>query len=278
MAIKSKSPVPRRSKSASNLQARNSKSKPIQSAISDPSKIVERNFEIIRRKRRKILTRLAMVALFLSVCVGIVYLIFFSPVFALKSDKVELLGSSKYIKVEQVEEVIADYVDTPITRLNLAHIQNRLGNITGISEVEIAHNFPDGLKITITPSVPIAYEKVGESFRLFDDQAAILGVQTQTPDKLMLIKLDKNSSVPLRGMAINLLKNIPDELKSIAESIEVKSNVELILNLPEGYQIFFGDDTDLNAKILVAQRIYEQLGKETKKIIDVSSSTSPVLR
>ncbi|MDR2538888.1 MAG: cell division protein FtsQ/DivIB [Bifidobacteriaceae bacterium] len=236
------------------------------------------NFELIRRKHRKILVRLFMAVLFLAVLAFVQYIIFFSSVFALAKDKVHISGTSPYIKQAQLDEIIDQYVGTPTTRINLNVMQIQLNTITGVSGVIVAHNWPKGLNITLTPSEPIAYTVVDDSFQLFDVSAEVLGTETQAPKNLMKIQLDKNHSVASRKAGINLLNALTPFFLEKTTEIKAESNVTLTVVLDDDRQIFLGDDTDLDKKIAVAERIYRQSEDEKKKIIDVSSATSPVLR
>jgi cell division protein FtsQ len=238
----------------------------------------QHRFELIKRKHRKIVVKTVLIVLLTMLLALGQYLVFFSPIFALDSDAISITGTSKYLKVEQIENEVNKWTGVPLPRLNVGKLTQSLESITGVLSAVVARNWPRGVHITIIPATPIAYRQIDQQYQFYDANGNLLGTAGEVIEGLTRIEVGSTQSSKIIQSVINLRNALDDFYLERLQYIGAETNVTLTLYLDEGYQVFLGDDSQLAKKLALGRKILEQIPDKSQKIVDVSSPVSPVLR
>jgi cell division protein FtsQ len=238
----------------------------------------QHRFELIKRKHRKTMAKTALIVSLIVLSALVQYLVFFSPIFALDANAISITGTSKYFKIEQIENEANKWIGTPLPRLNVDKFTQSLESINGVLSAVVARNWPRGVHITIIGSTPIAYREIDQQYLLYDANANLLGTSQELIEGLTKIEIGSTQSTPIIQAVINLRNVLDDFYLERLEYIGAETNVTVTLYLTEGYQVFLGDDSQLDKKLAIARKILEQTAQKSQKIVDVSSPISPVLR
>ena len=116
--------------------------------------------------------------------VGVVWLVFFSTVLAVKG--VEIEGTS-LLTTDEVRSVAAVPSDEPLARVDLAAIEGRLRALAPVRSVDATREWPDRILISIDERVEVAVVEVGSGFKGIDQEGVLFRDFPKRPRDLPLI-------------------------------------------------------------------------------------------
>jgi len=235
----------------------------------------QRFAERARLRRRLLIRKYAIFGLFvLGVLVG-VWSVFFSNIFDLKADEVQIVGTSEFVSEQAVRSVITPHAGTPLARLDLDEIGAEISQVRGVSSAIVRREWPNGLRVSLAERTPVAAVKSGEEFVLLDVDGVRVGVSEQEPDDLAIAQVPlttgRESSL---AAVLTVLDEIPQELRSEIVDIGAETRDTVYFTLQDGERVEWGssDDSALKATVL------EVLRSQEAKIYDVSAPSLPVTR
>lgn len=235
---------------------------------------VERIEERLRARKRLTSVHIASaVGAVLCVLVG-VWVVFFSALFALSGEKIQVVTSEPSVPAEEVHARVAPYIGTPLTRLSSAAVEESIEGIPQVKEATVVKHWPNGVEVTYTLRTPVLVTQVEGALLTLDEDGVELSRVEQRPVDLPLVLFP--DGVPSReqnasgvGAAWNALT---EDMRSRVESLTV-ANHQLTIALEGGRQVRWGTLTDHELKARVLQVLVTQ---REAKMYDVSSPTSPV--
>lgn len=238
------------------------------------SATVERIDERIRARRYGWVRTLMMVCLSGSVVAAVVWVVFFSALFALQADRIVVTGGDERFSDQQAHEMLARHAGVPISRLWTSNLEEELAAVTQVKSAVVSRSWPDGLSVELTMRVPVMAEQTSEGFALIDEEAIVLGSQSAAPEGMPVVVFP--SSAEERLKAADDLRVVRAALPESFTASVAKWVIEahqIRCEMKDGRLVKWGtvEDSVLKAKVLIP--LFEQ---RSAKVYDVSAPLTPV--
>lgn len=208
---------------------------------------------------------------------GGIWLVAFSPVLALDADRVVVTGAGTVVEQVDVTAVVDSVAGTPLPRLDTSMLRERLLEVPGVRDAQVARSWPRGLSIALVAREPVAAVPDGKAVRLLDSEGIQVGRADKAPKALPLVSVPVGDERTLAAV-LTVLDQLPPELAGKVRSIAAESQDTVTMRLAGGARVDWGssEDTVLKATVLLSLLAAEQLEKAT--LFDVSAPTLPVTR
>lgn len=240
-----------------------------------------------RRVRRAVPWTLAVVLLAVVALAG--WLVWASPVFAVKEVRVE--GTS-LLTPAQVREQAAVSDLTPLPRVSTGDVAARVTALPPVAEVEVRREWPDAIVIEIVERVPVAVVPDGSEYRLIDATGVVFfrvaspaapgvvgvgpsGGSGASPDGLPVLAVPAPGlDDPATQAGLTVLAALTPELRAGLATLTVSGPAKIELEMRSGRTIVWGDENASEEKARVATAL---LGRDAQ-VIDVSAPEVVVFR
>lgn len=228
-----------------------------------------------RRRRRAILGSVLVAVLVLGAALSAgIWL----PALQLTQITVSGLG---YVEEESVRSPAEGRTGDSVLLLPTSAMEQELTEVPGVSSAEVERDWPDGVHITVTESVPLAsLARPDGSTVILDEDGTELPAAAGEGTTLTPLTVDAGSSDPdgATEAMVEVLGGLPEGLRGSVTGLTAasRSDVTLNLSLEDGGSktVVWGDSQDAELKAEVVQALIDQPGEE----IDVSSPVAPVTR
>jgi cell division protein FtsQ len=182
-----------------------------------------------------------------------------------------------------VRKALAPAVGTSLLALDLAELRDRVGRVPMIAEASFDRSFPNTLRITVVPEVPVAVLRQGASSWLVAAEGRVVAeLERGARPRLPRVWLSRGIAVvvgeSVRGVprrAVTAVAPLAARPLPFAVNSVLAEGEELTLKLRSGLELRLGDATDLLLKLEVARRILPSLVGATG-YLDVSLPERPV--
>ena len=252
---------------------------PTQRASGVSTGLTARQDERASALRRRRYLRLAIAAGALAAVASVVWVVFFSPVFALVPAQVTVVGQGTVIAPGAVEKVVDEYEGVPLTRLDTVGLRVQILNVPGVRDARIARAWPTGLAISLVSREPVAAVPDAGSYALVDEDGMQVGRAAKVPKGLPTIKvpLDGNNRRTLEA-TLFMINAIPDKVRAEIASVSAQSPDTAQMILRDGSKVLWGSTADADLKVRVLEVL--RAADETKdaKVFDVSAPNAPITR
>ena len=239
--------------------------------MADP--VVTRRFS--RRRFLRWFGRAQVIALVTILLVGFgVWVVYASSWLGVKSVDVE--GTS-YLTPREVERVADVPIGTPLARLDLNAVEDRVAELPAVASVDVERNWPDGVHIVIQERTAIAVVKQDHKLHGMDADGVLYRTYRHRPDRLPLVRAgqldDKGSADALHEVA-GVIASLDRNIARKVDHVEVASMDAIELVLSNGKQVQWGSaaQSDLKARVLAT------LLKVNASVYDVSVPEQPTTR
>lgn len=198
-----------------------------------------------RRRRRwpwivACVTVLALVA-------GAVYAVFFSPLLAVKS--VTITGADETLNA-QVRSVVPDSVGIPLARVNLDAVAASAQTVPEVADVVVAREWPDTLKITVTPRVPTAVTSANGQLWLLDADGDPYLTVASAPAGLVTVQLAAPGRTdPATKAALAVVESLTPDFKSQVAVLSARTEFDIELTLIDRKKVIWGEPTQSAQKM-----------------------------
>jgi len=229
-----------------------------------------RHFFEIRRpgpRRRRWLTVLGV--LLVAGLVG--WLIVATPLLAVQ--EVRITGTS-ILSPAQVREVMAVPEQTPLLRVPVDEVADRIRELAPVAQVRVYREWPDTLVVEVVERTPVAALRDGERFALVDGEGVRFHTVDQPPAGLPVVELtgpgDEDRAVEA---ALVVLAALTPPLRAELQTLAVAGPAGIELSLATGHTVRWGDETASEDKARVATALldHELLQERGLTVIDVSA-------
>lgn len=221
--------------------------------------------------RRRVLVR-RWVAL--SVVLGLVLLaaaVWWTPLLGVRS--VDVTGA-RQLTAEQVRVAAAVPEGTPMLRLDLRSIQQRVRLLARVATVEVLREWPSTVRIEITERSPVGYIAESDGTHLVDATGMDYATVTTPPRGLPKIELTTVAPADQRTQAVvGVLRALPAQLRSLVVTVSARTPGSVTLGLTHGRTIRWGSADDSARKAEVLAPLMTRPGK----VYDVSSPELPTV-
>lgn len=211
-----------------------------------------------------------------GVLAGIVWALWFSPLFALNAQRVKVTGETDEFDSTTLMQVIADQEGTPLLRLDLEAIEAAALTDPNVLEAVANRAWPNGVTVEITLRIPAFAIAEGGSYQyVATDGVAVSSGNADAGDLLVLSVTEKAGTdgyAQAIELATEVYANLGESLLEQIESMEVSvRSVNLLLT--SGATVVWGGATDSNLKGEVLELLISQ---RSASKYDVSDPARPV--
>lgn len=240
---------------------------------SDPVDMTERRRERLAercrvRKRRIVRASVAGAALVL-----LAWVVFFSPLLALRSGGVSVRGAGAGVADADVKAAVAEYVGTPLVRLNTGEVESKVRkSLPMVKRAKVTRNFPGGVTVALTLRKPVACMMEKTSCTAIDEDGVRLDLpksQTASLPKLKLANGDAPRATSVMGAVLGALD---EGTRRQVASVEVTRAGQVSFTLQDGATVNWGGAEESAVKA----RVLKGLLSQKAKFYDVSAPHAPV--
>ena len=218
--------------------------------------------------------------LILVVAVGLYAAARGTSAFAVRSLAVE--GAPPEVAAD-VRKALAPAVGESLLALQLGELADRVERVPMVAAVSFDRSFPNTLRITVVPELPVAVLRQGSSSWLVASQGRVVAeLQRGARPRLPRVWLSRGVQVmvgeSLRGLprqAVTAVAPIASKPLPFTVNSVVAARTELTLKFRSGLELRLGDASDLLLKLEVARRVLPSLAGATG-YLDVSLPERPV--
>ncbi|MET9228049.1 FtsQ-type POTRA domain-containing protein [Lentzea sp. NPDC003310] len=202
------------------------------------------------RARRRVILRRRLVALLtvLSV-VGVVYCVFFTPLLGVH--QVDVRGNAALTE-DEVRAVAAIETGSPLVRLDLQEIHDRVAGIPRVAAVEVERQLPGTVRLLITERTPVGSVKLPDGYHLVDatgkDYAILPAAAPGVPELGLTLP---SSSDPATRAVVGVVNDLPEQLRPDVLAVAATTGADVKLTLSGNRVVKWGSAEDTKRKAAV---------------------------
>lgn len=230
-----------------------------------------------RAERRRFLSmRIGAIAALVIVGFGLAYAVFFSPLFALHTSKIEVrLPEKTTVSAEAVVAALEGNRGTSIFMLSPSKLSAQVeASVARTGDVKVDRVLPHGLRVSFVDRSPIACLVKGEACAAIDEIGREVEATPEEMDGLLrIVYAGEEGKAGAYAMDIlSILSALPEELSAMAVQAEVAEEGQITLVFSNGQIVRWGMPGDTELKVQVLGVIM----KEAAPLYDVSEPHSPI--
>ncbi|EIK75354.1 cell division protein FtsQ/DivIB [Gardnerella vaginalis] len=241
---------------------------------------------------RTILLRFLYSFLIIASITLLCWVLFFSPVFRLKSKNISIFGSNEWVSEQKISSIASNQVNKSLFLVSSQEIIEQLNNIPGVTEAKVSKKFPQGLQITVRAQKPAAILKSHGSEKLtaVDVKGRVLNAVENVPTTgipvIEVTDVHKSLSSKAVREALKIVSSLSEDFRShvMRVSARTQDSVETeisstVSNVEIHRVIVWGDSSDLNLKKAIVDVIINDPSKiGNRQRLDVSAPARPILK
>lgn len=241
---------------------------------------------------RTILLRFLYSFLIIASITLLCWVLFFSPVFRLKSKNISIFGSNEWVSEQKISSIASNQVNKSLFLVSSQEIIEQLNNIPGVTEAKVSKKFPQGLQITVRAQKPAAMLKTHGSEKLtaVDVKGRVLNAVENVPTTgipvIEVTDVHKSLSSKAVREALKIVSSLSEDFRShvMRVSARTQDSVETeisstVSNVEIHRVIVWGDSSDLDLKKAIVDVIINDPSKiGNRQRLDVSAPARPILK
>ena len=200
----------------------------------------------------------------LVVAAGIVWVVWFSPLLAVREVRVlgtEALSHDVVVAAAQVP------LGTPLARVDVAAVVSRVQALPRVASVEVRRGFPHELVLVIVERTAVAVEREGTAFAVVDAEG-VRFARSRTAAGRPILEAD---DAPARRAGLEVLVALPSSVAARVATVRAASRDDVTLVLRSGDRVRWGDASRSDRK---AEVLAVLLGRRAS-VYDVSAPDLP---
>lgn len=227
--------------------------------------------ERTRARRMLWLRRIGLSVVTVAVVVGVGWVAFFSPLFALSSANVQVTGQDgRLVTVESVRSSVSSFEGVPLTRLNTAEVAHAVLSNVAVKMVTVSRRWPTGLNVSVTMRTGMVVEAAEGAYWLVDDQGERFE-QVGGVGGYPLVTLPEDRARGASDVA-SVLGALDESTRSQVSAITSTGN-QVTFTLRGGQTVKWGTSEDAPQKARVLATLLANVKATT---YDVSAPNHPV--
>lgn len=241
---------------------------------------------------RTILLRFLYSFLIIAAITLLCWVLFFSPIFRLKSENISIFGSNEWVSEQKISSIASNQVNKSLFLVSSQEIIEQLNNIPGVTEAKVSKKFPQGLQITVRAQKPAAILKSHGSEKLtaVDVKGRVLNAVENVPTTgipvIEVTDVHKSLSSKAVREALKIVSSLSEDFRShvMRVSARTQDSVETeisstVSNVEIHRVIVWGDSSDLDLKKAIVDVIINDPSKiGNRQRLDVSAPARPILK
>jgi len=235
-------------------------------------RIARRQFARRQWARRWLAWRTGLVAaLALVVTVAVLWLLFFSSVFAVST--VQVSGNS-VLSAGQVRKAAAVPMGQPLASVDLGAVAARVRTLTPVQSVEVSRSWPHAVRIDIHERVPVAVVRRGGVLRGLAADGLLFRRFASRPAYLPLVRAGRQTRTDALAEAAKVVRALPAGLAAKVAHVDARTIDDISLRLRNGRRVLWGsaDRSADKAKVLAV------LLQHKARLYDVTVPSRPAIR
>lgn len=205
--------------------------------------------------------------------VVLAWLVFFSPLFALRTEEIALDAPSGQLDSAAVLAATAAHAGTPLTRLGTGALRQELLGIPTVADATVARAWPRGLRITVSARAVAAAVPGEGGWELYGLDGVHMGTATAAPGDVPIIEVPVgDGTARIVTAVLEVLAAIPPELRAEAVGLSARTVDSIVFTLADGTTVFWGSATENDLKAAVLQT----LRQVPAQVYDVSAPRTPL--
>ncbi|MET0964920.1 MAG: FtsQ-type POTRA domain-containing protein [Nakamurella sp.] len=185
----------------------------------------------------------------LAVFAGLGYVVFISPVLAVKS--VTVAGASDEL-ANQVRAAAGITDGTPLARVDLDAVATDVEAVPEVSAVEVSRGWPDTLNIDVTPRVPVAVTAANGQYWLLDRTGNPYLAVAAPPAGMTLVQLvAPGSGDPATLAAVSVVQALTTDFRPQVTELSARTAFDVELTLTDGKKVLWGEATQSAEKMQI---------------------------
>lgn len=245
-------------------------------------RLKERKSAYLQFTVKRILAILAVIA---SVS-AIVWFLFFSPVFLLKSNDISISGSNEWVGEQKIASIASTQVGKSLFLVSSQEVINQLNDIPGVTEAKVSKNFPNGLHVSVHAQRPAAMLKTRDSNKLtaVDAKGRVLNAVAQVPTQGIPVIEVSNVQRSLNNRAVleavKIVSSLSESLRARVTKVSAKTQDSVETELGDVKKtIIWGNSSQIELKKAIVAKIIDDPSKiGNKRSLDVSAPVRPILK
>lgn len=183
----------------------------------------------------------------LALVAGAVYVVFFSPLLAVKS--VSVTGADDALNA-QVRSVVPVSAGIPLARVDLDAVAAAAQSVPEVADVVVARDWPDTLSITVTPRVPIAVTAANGQLWLLDADGDPYLTVASAPAGLVTVQLAAPGRTdPATKAALAVVQALTPDFRSQVAVLSARTEFDVELTLIDRKKVIWGEPTQSAQKM-----------------------------
>ena len=240
------------------------------------TRLAERLSERRAARRRLVVRRGVVVGAAAALVALLAYLVFYSPVLALRSDRVRVVASAATVDPGLVVAEVAGAAGTPLVRLSMAELAAAVEMVAGVRSASVSRAWPNGVAVDVVARVPVAAVARDGQYALLDVDAVQVGdLVASAPDGVPVVAVPAGEgSADALTAVLGVLDALPAELLAEIREAGAATADTVRFRLRDGSRVEWGG-AELSA---LKVRVLEVLRQRPASVYDVSAPTMPVTR
>jgi cell division protein FtsQ len=225
-----------------------------------------------RRRRLRAALPWAMGAALLGVGGLLGWLVYNTAAFGV--DEVRVAGTD-LLSVDQVRAAASVAPDTPLARVDLDLVGDRVAELAPVDRVTVTRDWPGTLLVEVQERIAVAAVPHDGRVLLVDAAGVAYHSMPARPAHLPLVRLaTPGPDDPATRSALQVLTALTDELDEQLSELVVEAPARIRLKLRKGREVIWGDATESDTKAKVATVLLARAGRT----IDVSAPDVVTIR
>ncbi|MDO5723496.1 MAG: FtsQ-type POTRA domain-containing protein [Flaviflexus sp.] len=244
------------------------KKRPGRKASSQPLDLeaARRDMKAARRSRR--IRKIGLILAVLAVLAAMTYILFFSPLLAVKKDKisVETTDPARVLPLGSIDAITGPYVGRPVLSIDTEAVEDLIEELPEVSSAHVHRSLPSGLTVEVTGRIPVACLTEAEQCTPIDTEGVKLP-GAQGAEELPNITGDPTGISDL----LDVMAVLPEGVRSRVTTANISETGLIEFDLG-GPVVKWGASVDNEKKA----QVLEVLLSQEANIYDVSIPTAPV--
>ncbi|OCA93308.1 hypothetical protein ACU21_07090 [Actinobaculum suis] len=242
-----------------------------------PPDLAERRRERRREKRRVVWRKTLGLGAVVGAGLFALWLIFFSPVFALHEDRISVseVSAQAVVSDADIAELLNQFAGIPLTRLGLGKVTSTLQEeIPELASVNAHKEYPHGLSVELSWREAVACLGRGAECTPVDGQGEEMRVTEEARAALPRIGAATETNPAAVSTALEVLRGLDPDIRALVESTKLDNSGRVVLALTEGRTVVWGDASQGQEKLGVLRVLLGQPGT----VFDISEPAAAVIK
>ncbi|KFI45599.1 cell division protein FtsQ [Bifidobacterium bohemicum] len=251
-------------------------------------KVIDFNERVKERRKasvRHLAVKLCAMAAAVAVVAGLVWFLFFSPVFLLERSQISISGGNAWVSKSEIMSIAEKQKGKSLFLVSSTDVEKQLKEIPGVFEAKADKRYPQGLSVAVKAQEPAAMLKTPEGrMTAVDGKGRVLNSVGNVDVKgIPVIEVSQVSAgLNKRAVqqALKILSQLPKSMRRGITKVSAQTQDSVTTELNGGERVIvWGDSSQLDLKKAVVDKIINDPTKiGDKHQVDVSAPLRPIIK